>query len=77
MKPSVHSFVAATKVKCFAGDVWDPRSVSDAMSGIDYIFHAAAFKQVQSREFVHMHAVMTNFKSTDNVLLAAIDAGVK
>lgn len=68
---------AAKKVKFFIGDVRDPRSVADAMPGVDYIFHAAALKQVPSCEFFPMQAVKTNVEGTDNVLHAAIDAGVK
>ena len=67
----------AGKVKFYSGDVRDPRSVADAMPGVDYIFHAAALKQVPSCEFFPMQAVKTNIEGTDNVLHAAIDAGVK
>lgn len=67
----------AKKIKFFVGDVRDPKSVADAMSGVDYIFHAAALKQVPSCEFFPMQAVRTNIEGTDNVLHAAIDAGVK
>ena len=67
----------ADKVKFYIGDVRDPRSVKDAMPGVDYIFHAAALKQVPSCEFFPMQAVKTNVEGTDNVLHAAIDAGVK
>ena len=67
----------AHKVKFYVGDVRDPRSVADAMPGVDYIFHAAALKQVPSCEFFPMQAVKTNIEGTDNVLHAAIDAGVK
>lgn len=67
----------AKKVKFFVGDVRDPRSVVDAMTGVDYIFHAAALKQVPSCEFFPMQAVKTNIEGTDNVLHAAIDAKVK
>lgn len=67
----------AHKVKFYIGDVRDPRSVLDAMQGVDYIFHAAALKQVPSCEFFPMQAVKTNVEGTDNVLHAAIDAGVK
>ena len=65
------------KIKFFIGDVRDLRSVRDAMHGVDYIFHAAALKQVPSCEFFPMEAVKTNVIGTDNVLTAAIDAGVK
>lgn len=67
----------AEKVKFFVGDVRDIRSVEDAMPGVDFIFHAAALKQVPSCEFFPMQAVKTNIEGTDNVLHAAIDAGVK
>ena len=67
----------AGKVKFYIGDVRDPRSVADAMPGVDYIFHAAALKQVPSCEFFPMQAVKTNIEGTDNVLHAAVDAGVK
>ena len=67
----------AAKVKFYIGDVRDPRSVADAMPGVDYIFHAAALKQVPSCEFFPMQAVKTNVEGTDNVLHAAIEAGVK
>ena len=67
----------ASKVKFYIGDVRDPRSVIDAMPGVDYVFHAAALKQVPSCEFFPMQAVKTNIEGTDNVLHAAIDAGVK
>ena len=53
------------------------RSVEDAMPGVDYIFHAAALKQVPSCEFFPMEAVQTNVEGTDHVLHAAIEAGVK
>ncbi len=68
---------AAKKVKYFVGDVRDVRSIADAMPGVDYVFHAAALKQVPSCEFFPMQAVKTNVEGTDNVLHAAIDAGVK
>ena len=67
----------AEKVKFYVGDVRDPRSVADAMPGVDYIFHAAALKQVPGCEFFPMQAVKTNIEGTDNVLHAAIEAGVK
>lgn len=67
----------ATKVKFYIGDVRDARSIADAMPGVDYIFHAAALKQVPSCEFFPMEAVRTNIIGTDNMLHAAIDAGVK
>lgn len=67
----------AAKVKFYIGDVRDPRSIADAMPGVDYIFHAAALKQVPSCEFFPMQAVKTNVEGTDNMLQAAIEAGVK
>ena len=67
----------AAKIKFFIGDVRDLASVKNAMHGVDYIFHAAALKQVPSCEFFPMEAVKTNVVGTDNVLTAAIDAGVK
>ena len=68
---------AANKIKFFIGDVRDIQSVKNAMHGVDYIFHAAALKQVPSCEFFPMEAVKTNVFGTDNVLTAAIEAGVK
>ena len=68
---------AANKIKFFIGDVRDIGSVRNAMHGEDYIFHAAAHKQVPSCEFFPLEAVKTNVIGTDNVLTAAIDAGVK
>lgn len=65
------------KVKFYIGDVRDPQSIADAMPGVDYIFHAAALKQVPSCEFFPMQAVKTNIIGTDNMLHAAINAGVK
>ena len=67
----------ASKVKFYIGDVRNIQSVRDAMPGVDYIFHAAALKQVPSCEFFPMEAVRTNVEGTDNVLHAAIEAGVK
>lgn len=67
----------ASKVKFYIGDVRNIQSVRDAVVGVDYIFHAAALKQVPSCEFFPMEAVRTNIEGTDNVLHAAIDAGVK
>ena len=67
----------AEKVKFFIGDVRIPRDIEDAMPGVDYIFHAAALKQVPSCEFFPMEAVRTNIIGTDNMLHAAINAGVK
>jgi len=67
----------AQKLKFFIGDVRDLASVRNAMHGVDYIFHAAALKQVPSCEFFPLEAVKTNVFGTDNVLTAAIDEGVK
>ena len=67
----------ADKIKFYIGDVRDLQSVKNAMHGVDYIFHAAALKQVPSCEFFPMEAVRTNVIGTDNVLTAAIDEGVK
>ena len=65
------------KLKFYIGDVRDIQSVKNAMHGVDYIFHAAALKQVPSCEFLPIEAVKTNVLGTDNVLTAAIDEGVK
>ena len=67
----------AKKVKFYIGNVRDPQAVKDAMPGVDFIFHAAALKQVPSCEFFPMEAVQTNVEGTNNVLHAAIEAGVK
>ena len=68
---------AAEKIKFYIGDVRDLQSVRNAMYGVDYIFHAAALKQVPSCEFFPIEAVKTNVLGTENVLTAAIEAGVK
>jgi len=73
MRKRYHS----AKLKFYIGDVRDPRSVQQAMRGVDYVFHAAALKQVPSCEFHPMQAVRTNVLGTENVLEAAIAAGVK
>ena len=65
------------KIKFYIGDVRDYRSVDDAMDGVDYIFHAAALKQVPSCEFYPIQAVKTNILGTENVLEAAINHNVK
>jgi UDP-N-acetylglucosamine 4,6-dehydratase len=65
------------KIKFYIGDVRDIQSVKNAMHGVDYIFHAAALKQVPSCEFFPLEAVKTNVLGTDNVLTAAINEGVK
>ncbi|MBE7078714.1 MAG: NAD-dependent epimerase/dehydratase family protein [Clostridiales bacterium] len=77
-----HAFQAkmpevADKIKFFIGDVRDIQSLRNAMYGVDYIFHAAALKQVPSCEFFPIEAVKTNVLGTENVLTAAIEAGVK
>lgn len=65
------------KIKYYIGDVRDPASVRNALYGVDYLFHAAALKQVPSCEFFPIEAVKTNVLGTDNVLSACIEAGVK
>lgn len=79
MRHSVQSLhpETAKKVRFHIGDVRDERSVRDVMPGVDYVFHAAALKQVPSCEFFPMEAVKTNIIGTDNVLHAAIDCGVQ
>ena len=67
----------AEKIKFYIGDVRDLASVKNAMHGVDFIFHAAALKQVPSCEFFPIEAVKTNVLGTENVLTAAIEAGVK
>ena len=68
---------ASNKIKFFIGDVRDLASVKNAMHGVDYIFHAAALKQVPSCEFFPIEAVKTNVLGTENVLTVAIEEGVK
>ncbi len=65
------------KIKFYIGDVRDIASVKNAMNDVDFIFHAAALKQVPSCEFFPLEAVKTNVTGTDNVLTAAIDMGVE
>jgi len=65
------------KLKFYIGDVRDLQSIKNAMHGVDYIFHAAALKQIPSCEFFPLEAVKTNILGTDNVLTAAIEYGVK
>ena len=67
----------ASKIKFYIGDVRNRSTLHYAMQGVDYVFHAAALKQVPSCEFFPMEAVKTNVMGTDNTLDAAIDAGVK
>lgn len=66
-----------TKIKFYIGDVRDLQSIHNAMYNVDYVFHAAALKQVPSCEFFPLEAVKTNILGTDHVLTAAIQAGVK
>ncbi|HCT90761.1 MAG TPA: UDP-glucose 4-epimerase [Lachnospiraceae bacterium] len=68
---------AAKKVKFYIGNVRNAQSIKDAMYGVDYVFHAAALKQVPSCDFFPMEAVRTNIEGTDNMLHAAIECGVK
>ena len=68
---------ASGKIKFYIGDVRDLQSVKNAMHGVDFIFHAAALKQVPSCEFFPIEAVKTNVLGTENVLTAAIEAGVR
>jgi UDP-N-acetylglucosamine 4,6-dehydratase/5-epimerase len=65
------------KIKYYIGDVRDLQSIKNAMNGVDYVFHAAALKQVPSCEFFPLEAVKTNVIGTDNVLTACIEYGVK
>jgi UDP-N-acetylglucosamine 4,6-dehydratase len=73
----MRKFYKSDKLKFYLGDVRDLASVKNAMHGVDYIFHAAALKQVPSCEFFPLEAVKTNILGTDNVLTAAIEYGVK
>jgi len=66
-----------SKIKFYMGDVRDKQSIRDAIHGVDYIFHAAALKQVPSCEFFPLEAVKTNVVGTDNVLTVAIEEGIK
>ncbi len=68
---------ASEKLKFFLGDVRDLQSLKNAMYGVDYVFHAAALKQVPSCEFFPLEAVKTNVFGTDNLLTAAIETGVR
>lgn len=67
----------ADKVRFYIGDVRNAQSIRDAMWGVDYVFHAAALKQVPSCEFFPIEAVRTNVEGTDNMLHAAVETGVK
>lgn len=73
----MRKFYANPRIKFYLGDVRDKRSVDAAMRGVDYVFHAAALKQVPSCEFHPMEAVRTNVMGTENLLLSATEAGVK
>jgi UDP-N-acetylglucosamine 4,6-dehydratase/5-epimerase len=73
----MRKLLKSDKVKFYIGDVRNLESIRDAVKGVDFIFHAAALKQVPSCEFFPMEAVRTNVLGTDNVLTAAIDEGVK
>lgn len=66
-----------SKISFYIGDVRDPNSINQATRGVDYLFHAAALKQVPSCEFFPMEAVKTNIEGTNNVLTSAISSGVK
>lgn len=70
-------FLSNDKLKFYIGDVRNYDSLKDSMYGVDYVFHAAALKQVPSCEFYPMEAVRTNVQGAENVLNAAVDAGVK
>jgi UDP-glucose 4-epimerase len=73
----MRKFYRNSKIKFYIGDVRDLAGIRNAMHGVDYVFNAAALKQVPSCEFFPMEAVKTNVVGTDNVLTAAIDVGVK
>jgi len=73
----MRKFYNDNKLKFYIGDVRDKKSIDDAMRGVDYVFHAAALKQVPSCEFYPMQAVKTNIIGTENLLNSAINAGVK
>jgi UDP-N-acetylglucosamine 4,6-dehydratase len=74
---NMRRFFNNSKLKFYIGDVRDTNSIDDAMNGVDFVFHAAALKQVPSCEFYPMQAVKTNVIGTENVLNAAIRAGVQ
>ena len=77
MEDDMRHHLQNPKVKFYIGDVRDKRSVDGVMTGVDYIFHAAALKQVPSCEFFPTQAVRTNVLGTENVLDSAIEHGVK
>ena len=74
---NMRKYYNSYKLKFYIGDVRDKNSINDAMKGVDYVFHAAALKQVPSCEFYPIQAVKTNIIGTENLLNAAINAGVK
>ena len=74
---NMRKFYKDDRLKFYIGDVRDKNSIDDAMRGVDYVFHAAALKQVPSCEFYPMQAVKTNIIGTENLLNSAISAGVK
>ncbi|EOP1542373.1 polysaccharide biosynthesis protein, partial [Escherichia coli] len=73
----MRKFYRSEKLKFYIGDVRDYQSISNAMRGVDYVYHAAALKQVPSCEFYPLEAVKTNVLGTENVLEAAINHSVK
>ena len=73
----MRKFYNNRKLKFYIGDVRDKSSIKEAMRGVDFVFHAAALKQVPSCEFYPLQAVQTNVLGTENVLDTAIDCGVK
>lgn len=77
MRHQFQDLSLAEKIRFYIGDVRDLQSVKNAMYGVDYVFHAAALKQVPSCEFFPMEAVKTNVLGTENVLTAAVEAGVQ
>ena len=73
----MRKFYNSNKLKFYIGDVRDKDSIDDAIRGVDYVFHAAALKQVPSCEFYPIQAIKTNVIGTENLLNSAINAGVK
>ncbi|MEZ9424132.1 nucleoside-diphosphate sugar epimerase/dehydratase [Vibrio lentus] len=73
----MRKYFQSDKLKFYIGDVRDPQSISNAMRGVDYVYHAAALKQVPSCEFYPLEAVKTNVIGTENVLEAAVNHGVE
>ena len=74
---NMRKFYSNIKLKFYIGDVRDESSIDDAIEGVDYVFHAAALKQVPSCEFYPMQALKTNVIGTENLLNSAINAKVK